>query len=309
METADTQPYHIPALLAETIDALRIRPNGTYADATFGGGGHSRAILRQLGADGRLFCFDRDRDALANAPDDPRLQFVLSDFRYMPNFLRFYGAGKLDGLLADLGVSFHHFDAADRGFSFRADAPLDMRMNRDGALTAADIVNTYSPSELTRIFSLYGELKHAARFANALVKAREQAPVDTTARLREAVAPLINPRQEKKELAQVFQALRIEVNGEMDALAALLRNSLEILKPGARFAVLTYHSLEDRMVKNFFRTGNIEGREEKDFFGRQLSPWQVITRSPIVASDEEVAANPRARSAKLRVTELKSVEC
>lgn len=305
MQTPDNQPYHIPALLTETIDALRIDPSGRYADATFGGGGHSRAILNRLGTDGKLFSFDRDRDALANVPDDARLQFVLSDFRFMPNFLRFYEAGKLDGILADLGVSFHHFDTAERGFSFRAEAPLDMRMNRNAERTAADVINSSSREELMRIFSLYGDLKRPAPLVNAILKARENKPIATTTELCAIAAPFINPRQEKKELAQAFQALRIEVNGEMESLEALLKNSLEVLKPGGRFAVLTYHSLEDRMVKNFFRTGNIDGREEKDFFGRQLSPWEVITRSPIVASDEEVALNPRARSAKLRVAELK----
>lgn len=300
----EQQPYHIPALLDETIDALAIRPDGTYADATFGGGGHSRAILSRLGPDGHLYGFDRDRDAQANVPDDPRFTFVLSDFRYMANFLRFHNAGKADGILADLGVSFHHFDTPERGFSFRADAPLDMRMNASAPRTAADIVNEYSAEQLADTLRLYADLKRPGAIAAAIVKARQQSPVDTTARLREAVAPLISPRQEKKELAQIFQALRIEVNGEMDSLRALLRSSLEILKPGGRIAILTYHSIEDRIVKNFFKTGNLEGNLEKDFYGRVITPWKAVTRQAVTASADEIEANPRARSAKLRVAEL-----
>lgn len=300
----DNQPYHIPALLDETIEALALRPDGVYADATFGGGGHSRAILSHLGPEGHLYGFDRDRDAQANVPDDPRFTFILSDFRYMANFLRFHNAGKADGILADLGVSFHHFDTAGRGFSFRADAPLDMRMNMSAPRTAADIVNTASPEELTDIFRIYADLKRPAAIAAAIAKARQQSPVDTTARLCEAVAPLINPRQEKKDLAQIFQALRIEVNGEMDSLRALLRSSLEILRPGGRIAILTYHSIEDRIVKNFLKTGNLEGKLEKDFYGRVLTPWKAVTRQAVTASAEEIERNPRARSAKLRVAEL-----
>lgn len=297
-------PYHIPALLHEAVDALDVRPDGAYADATFGGGGHSRAILSELGPQGRLLGFDRDLDALANVPKDPRFTFVHSNFRYMRNFMRFYGVEAFDGILADLGVSFHHFDDAERGFSFRADAPLDMRMDRKAAVSAADIVATYSPERLESMLRAYTDLKHPRQVARAIAEARNMAPVDTTTRLAEAVGRTLNPKNEKKDLAQVFQALRIETNGEMDDLARLLGQSATILRPGGRLAVLTYHSVEDRMVKNFMRTGNIEGREEKDFFGRALTPWRMVTRTPLTASAEEVDRNPRSRSAKLRVAEL-----
>ena len=283
---------------------MDIRPSGTYADATFGGGGHSRAILAQLNSAGRLLGFDRDIDAKANCPDDPRFTFVLSDFRYMPNFVRFYNAGKLDGILADLGVSFHHFDEAERGFSFRSDAPLDMRMNREAPLTASDIINTYDHKHLSDILSTYGELNRAGAIAAAIIKAREKEPVITTKQLTDIVAPLITPKQQKKMLAQIFQAIRIEVNGEMDSLRLLLENSLKVLKQGGIMAVLTYHSLEDRMVKNFFRSGRIDGETEKDFFGHIHTPWELITRQPVTADEAEVERNPRARSAKLRVARL-----
>ena len=300
----EQQAYHVPALLQEAIEGLDIKPSGTYADATFGGGGHSRAILQHLGPDGRLYSFDRDMDAWANRIDDPRFTFVHSNFRYMHNFMRFYGIDRFDGILADLGVSFHHFDQADRGFSVRTDAPLDMRMDRKSAVTAADIVNNYDRDRLTEVFRAYTDLRQAPQIARAITEARASAPIDTTARLAESVARTLNPRQEKKDLAQVFQALRIETNGEMDDLRHLLESTLKTLRPGGRLAVLTYHSIEDRMVKNFMKSGNLDGNEEKDFFGRVNTPWKLITRSPITAGADEVAANPRARSAKLRVAEL-----
>ena len=300
-----SETYHIPALLPEVIKGLDIKPDGTYIDATFGGGGHSRAILARLGDNGRLFGFDRDMDAFDNAPDDPRFTFVYSDFRYIGNFLHFYHAGKADGILADLGVSFHHFDDADRGFSFRTDAPLDMRMNRKAEKTAASVIAEASKEELEEIFRLYTDLKRTGALAQAIIAAREAAPVETTFRLAEAVRKSINPRQEKKDLAQVFQALRIVVNDEMGALKTLLTQSLKVLKPGGRIAVITYHSIEDRLVKNFFRSGNFRGEMEKDFYGRAETPWIAVTRSPIVPSEEEIERNPRSRSAKLRIAQLK----
>lgn len=300
-----SETYHIPALLPEVIKGLDIKPDGTYIDATFGGGGHSHAILARLGDNGRLFGFDRDMDAFDNAPDDPRFTFVHSDFRYIGNFLHFYHAGKADGILADLGVSFHHFDDADRGFSFRTDAPLDMRMNRKAEKTAASVIAEASKEELEEIFRLYTDLKRTGALAQAIIAAREAAPVETTFRLAEAVRKSINPRQEKKDLAQVFQALRIVVNDEMGALKTLLTQSLKVLKPGGRIAVITYHSIEDRLVKNFFRSGNFRGEMEKDFYGRAETPWIAVTRSPIVPSEEEIERNPRSRSAKLRIAQLK----
>ncbi len=300
-----SETYHIPALLPEVIKGLDIKPDGTYIDATLGGGGHSRAILARLGDNGRLFGFDRDMDAFDNAPDDPRFTFVHSDFRYIGNFLHFYHAGKADGILADLGVSFHHFDDADRGFSFRTDAPLDMRMNRKAEKTAASVIAEASKEELEEIFRLYTDLKRTGALAQAIIAAREAAPVETTFRLAEAVRKSINPRQEKKDLAQVFQALRIVVNDEMGALKTLLTQSLKVLKPGGRIAVITYHSIEDRLVKNFFRSGNFRGEMEKDFYGRAETPWIAVTRSPIVPSEEEIERNPRSRSAKLRIAQLK----
>ena len=300
-----SETYHIPALLPEVIKGLDIKPDGTYIDATFGGGGHSRAILARLGDNGRLFGFDRDMDAFDNAPDDPRFTFVHSDFRYIGNFLHFYHAGKADGILADLGVSFHHFDDADRGFSFRTNAPLDMRMNRKAEKTAASVIAEASKEKLEEIFRLYTDLKRTGALAQAIIAAREAAPVETTFRLAEAVRKSINPRQEKKDLAQVFQALRIVVNDEMGALKTLLTQSLKVLKPGGRIAVITYHSIEDRLVKNFFRSGNFRGEMEKDFYGRAETPWIAVTRSPIVPSEEEIERNPRSRSAKLRIAQLK----
>jgi len=293
--------YHIPALLRESIIGLDIKPDGTYVDATFGGGGHSRAILEHLGRGGRLVGMDQDMDAWQNRLDDERFTFAHGNFAFIKNFLRYYGIDKVDGILADLGVSFHHFDAVDRGFTFRADAPLDMRMNRGASFTARDLLNTYSEERLADVLYLYGELRQSRRLAAAIVKAR---PLTTTGELLNVVRPLVKPSQEKKELSMLFQALRIEVNGELDALRQLLAQSLEVLNPGGRLAIITYHSLEDRLVKNFMRSGNVEGKQEKDFYGRVNTPWRVITGKVIVPDADEVARNPRSRSAKLRVAEL-----
>lgn len=300
--------YHIPALLTPTLDLLEIKPKGVYVDATFGGGGHSRAILERLGPEGRLFGFDRDIDALQNAPNDPRFTFVHSDYRFIPNFLHFHGVEKVDGLLADLGVSFHHFDDARRGFSFREDAPLDMRMNRSGERTAADILSDATAADLERMLREYTDLKRPGLLGAAIVKSRDLSPIDTTARLTDVLTPLLNPRNLKKDLAQAFQALRIETNDEMHSLRVLLRNSLKVLRPGGRLAIITYHSIEDRLVKNFMRSGNTEGNVQQDFYGRVLSPWKPVTRSPITPDAEEVERNPRSRSAKLRVAELTDPE-
>lgn len=300
MPEENNQTYHIPALLQPTIEALGVHPEGIYADATFGGGGHSRAILERLGTDGHLYSFDQDADAMQNTFDDPRFTFVRGNFRYMENFLRYYGAGRIDGIVADLGVSFHHFDDPSRGFSFRSDSPLDMRMNRDSRLTAAGIVNSYSEQQLTSLFALYTDLRNPSRFARAICSARQESPIETTSQLASSLSRIINPRQEKKELSQAFQALRIEVNGEMDALAEFLRSTVRILRPEGRIAILTYHSIEDRMVKNFFRYGNIEGKEEKDFFGRRISPLMPLIKNAITPDAAEIERNPRSRSAKLR---------
>ena len=291
--------YHIPALLNESIDGLAIKPDGIYVDVTFGGGGHSRAILERLGAAGRLVGMDQDLDASMNALQDSRFTFAHGNFAYLKNFLRYYGITGVDGILADLGVSFHHFDDVERGFTFRADAPLDMRMNRSASFSAKDLIDTYSEERLADVLYLYGELRQSRRLAAAIVKSRPS----TTGELVDTVRPLLKASQEKKELSMVFQALRIEVNGELNALSRLLAQSLEVLNPGGRLAVITYHSLEDRLVKNFMRTGNVEGRLEKDFFGRVNTPWRVITGKVIVPSAAEVELNPRSRSAKLRVAE------
>ncbi|MBD5232229.1 MAG: 16S rRNA (cytosine(1402)-N(4))-methyltransferase RsmH [Bacteroidales bacterium] len=296
--------YHIPALLSECLEALDIKAGGTYVDATFGGGGHSRAIIERLDTQGHLYGFDQDLDALRNALHDSRFTFVRSNFRFLTNFLRYYGVEKADGILADLGVSFHHFDEADRGFSFRADAPLDMRMNQRATLTARDVLNNYSDRDLERVLRLWGDLRKPGPIVKAILRARAAAPIETTGRLLDTLKGVINPRREKAELAQVFQALRIEVNHEMQALEEFLKATTQALRPGGRLVVLTYHSLEDRMVKNFMRTGNISGEVEKDFFGRTNSPWKLVTRQPIVPTPEEIERNPRSRSAKLRVAEL-----
>ena len=298
-----TTSYHIPALLTETINGLNIKEDGVYVDVTFGGGGHSRAILDKLGPKGRLLGMDQDLDAWGNRLDDSRFTFVHSNFSFLKNFVRYYGIDGVDGLLADLGVSFHHFDASERGFSFRHDSALDMRMNTKSKLDARTVLATYSEEELASVLYLYGELKQSRRMASAIVKARQAGEISTTGQLVEIIGPYIKRSQEKKELAQVFQALRIEVNHEIDALKRLLEQSLEVLKPGGRLVVITYHSLEDRLVKNFMRSGNLEGKIEKDFYGRVSTPWKLINNKVITASDEEVERNPRSRSAKLRIAE------
>ncbi len=293
--------YHIPALLVESIDGLAIKSDGAYVDVTFGGGGHSRAIMERLGPGGRLLGMDQDMDAWANRIADDRFTFAHGNFAYLKNFLRYYGLDRVDGILADLGVSFHHFDDEERGFSFRADAPLDMRMNSNAPFTARQLIDTYSEERLADVLWLYGELRQSRRLARAIASAR---PIATTGQLASAVRPLLKPSQEKKELSMVFQALRIEVNNELDVLRRLLSQSLEVLNPGGRLVVITYHSLEDRMVKNFMRTGNVEGRQDKDFYGRVNTPWRLVNNKVIAPGADEVARNPRSRSAKLRVAEL-----
>lgn len=299
-----TEPvYHIPALLAETLEAMSIKPDGVYVDATFGGGGHSRGILERISAEGHLYSFDQDEDALSNVFEDDRFTFVYSNFRYMSNFMRYHGVSGVDAVLADLGVSFHHFDDKERGFSFRWEGVLDMRMNRKARRTAAWILANYTESELSNLLYIYGELKNARRLAAAIVKARQDSPIETVEHLLAIIKPMINPRQEKKELAQLFQALRIEVNNEIEVLQAFLEQSLKVLKPGGRLVVITYHSLEDRLVKNFMKSGNVKGQVDKDFYGRNLSPFKLLTSKPIVPGDDEVQRNPRSRSAKLRVAQ------
>lgn len=293
--------YHIPALLPETLAALDIKPQGVYVDVTFGGGGHSRAILENLNEQGHLYSFDQDEDAVKRAFVDPRFTIVYSNFRFLSNFLQYHRVEGVDGILADLGVSFHHFDDKDRGFSFRFEGALDMRMNQKAKRTAAWLLANYTEQQLADVFYLYGELKNARKLASVIVKARNVSPIDTVERLLEVVKPLINPRQEKKELAMIFQALRIEVNGEIDVLKRFLQQALNELKPGGRLVIITYHSLEDRLVKNFMKTGNLRGEQEKDFYGRNLSPFKLLSSKPIVPSAEEVDRNPRSRSAKLRV--------
>lgn len=296
--------YHIPALLNETIELLNIKPDGVYVDVTFGGGGHSREILKHLGENGKLLAFDQDEDALDNRIDDPRFIFVRSNFRYLSNFLRYHGVEKIDGLLADLGVSSHHFDEEERGFSFRFDAPLDMRMNKKAKLTAAEILNNYSEEDLANVFYLYGELHNSRKIARTIVNAREKEPFDRIFPFIEVLKPFFFREKEKKDMARVFQALRIEVNKEMEVLKSLLQQACDAINEDASIVVLTYHSLEDRLVKNYFKTGNFEGKQEKDFYGNILSPLKPVSNKVIVASDEEVARNPRARSAKLRAAML-----
>lgn len=285
------------------MEGLRILPDGTYVDVTFGGGGHSREIIRHLGPEGRLLAFDQDLDAQQNSLEDDRFTFIHSNFRFLKNFLRYYQAEHIDGLLADLGVSFHHFDEAERGFSFRFDGALDMRMNQQSPQTAATVLNSYDEERLSDIFYLYGELPQARKLANAIVKSRQMNPLQTINNLLEVVRPYINRKQEKKELAQLFQALRIEVNAEMESLRKMLRQALDVLNPGGRLVVLTYHSLEDRLVKNFFKTGNFEGKADKDFFGKITTPFKLINRKVIVPTEDEIERNPRSRSAKLRIAE------
>jgi 16S rRNA (cytosine1402-N4)-methyltransferase len=299
----DETAYHIPALLDETIDGLNIKPDGIYVDVTFGGGGHSREILVRLSEKGKLIGFDQDEDAVKNAFDDPRFIFVRSNFKYLKNFLRYHNIEKVDGILADLGVSSHHFDEAERGFSFRFDGPLDMRMNTKSSLTASVLLNTYSEEQLADVFYLYGELHNSRKIAKTIVNARTKAPFDRIFPFIEVLKPFFGREKEKKDMARVFQALRIEVNKEMDVLKSLLEQSLDVLNPEGRLVVLTYHSLEDRLVKNFFRSGNFEGKIEKDFYGNVISPLKAINNKVIVAAEGEIALNPRARSAKLRVAE------
>lgn len=306
----NAQTYHIPALLRETIEGLNICPDGTYVDVTFGGGGHSRAIMERLTGTGRLFSFDQDMDAFTNEQQqeegslhlNPRWQFVHGNFRYLSNFLDYYGVDTINGLLADLGVSFHHFDDAQRGFSFRFAGPLDMRMNQQGGKTAADIVNTYSEEQLSQILFLYGEMRNARQVARVLCRHRQNEAITTTEQLVELLTPLCGKDKEKKDLARLFQALRIEVNDELGALREMLLSAKDMLCSGGRIAILTYHSLEDRIVKNFLRSGNLEGNIEKDFYGNILTPFRVIEKG-LTASEEEISQNPRSRSAKLRVAE------
>ena len=294
--------YHDPVMLGECIAGLNIRPDGVYADVTFGGGGHSRAILERL-TTGHLYAFDQDEDAARNAFDDPRFTFIPQNFRYFKNFIRLYCNEKIDGIIADLGVSSHQFDTPEKGFSTRFDGYLDMRMSQSSPTDAATIVNTYEPSELTRILATYGEVQQAHLVAADLVMARDAEPIETTAQLKAAVERRLPRGRENKVLAQIFQALRIEVNQELDALTAFLSQCPDVLQTGGRLVVMSYHSLEDRLVKNFMKTGNAEGKEEKDFFGNLLTPYKLMTRKPTVPSDEEIARNSRARSAKLRIAE------
>ncbi len=304
VKTADT--YHVPVLLNESIDGLNIQPGGIYVDVTFGGGGHSKEILTRINGNGHLYSFDQDADAERNVVANKDFTFVCSNFRYLKNWMRYYGVEGLDGLLADLGVSSHHFDDETRGFSFRyEDAPLDMRMNKRAGKTAADIVNDYEESQLADIFYLYGELKNSRRIASALVKARATQKIVTTTDFIKAVEPLFKKEREKKEMAKLFQALRIEVNHEMDALKEMLKAATELLKPGGRLSVITYHSLEDRIVKNVMKAGNPEGKVSQDFFGRIETPFKLINNKVIIPSAEELERNPRSRSAKLRIAEKK----
>ena len=292
-------------MLRESVDGLAIRPAGVYVDVTFGGGGHSREILSRMDADGRLFGFDQDADAEANIIGDERFTFVRSNFRYLNNWMRYYGVEAIDGLIADLGVSSHHFDDAARGFSFRFDAPLDMRMNKRDGMTAADVLNKYDESRLADVFYLYGELRNSRRLAAAVAKARAVKPIETTQDLVEATAPLFKREREKKDVAKMFQALRIEVNHEMDALREMLKAAAGLLKPGGRLVVITYHSLEDRIVKNVIRTGNPEGAARQDFYGRVATPFAAVNNKVITPGAAELDANPRSRSAKLRIAEKK----
>ena len=304
--TDNNMVYHIPVLLKESVDGLDINPDGVYVDVAFGGGGHSREILSRLGDNGHLFSFDQDADAENNIVDDPRFTFVHSNFRWLSNWMRYYDIEHIDGLLADLGVSSHHFDDAERGFSFRYDAPLDMRMNREGGKTAADIVNDDTEEHLADIFYLYGELRRSRQIAAAIVKARQRKPILTTQDFLQVVDPLFRREKEKKDMARLFQALRIEVNHEMQALSEMLTSATRLLAKGGRLSVITYHSLEDRMVKNIMKSGNVNGKVEEDpVYGRKASPYNLVNNKVIVPSDEEVERNPRSRSAKLRIAEKK----
>lgn len=308
----EVMTYHVPVLLKESVDGLNIGKGGNYVDVTFGGGGHSREILGRLDKNGHLYSFDQDADAEMNAFSNDgnscdelegKFTFVRSNFRFLKNFLKYYEVEEIDGLLADLGVSSHHFDDSERGFSFRFEGKLDMRMNQRAGMTAADVVNTYDEKTLADIFYLYGELKNARKLASVLVNARKNKKVETIGDFLDIIKPLFGKDREKKELAKVFQALRIEVNHEMDALKEMLKSATEMLRPGGRLVVITYHSLEDRIVKNLMKTGNVEGREDKDFFGRVNTPFHLINNKVIVPSQEEQERNPRSRSAKLRIAE------
>lgn len=310
-------PYHIPVLLKESVDGLNIKPDGIYVDVTFGGGGHSKEILSRLGANGHLYSFDQDADAEQNLKrrgtegkgqkmaDDPKFTFVRSNFRYLKNWMRYYGVDHVDGLLADLGVSSHHFDDESRGFSFRFDAPLDMRMNKRAGQTAADLLNHAEEERLADVFYLYGEMKTARRLAAAITKKRTEKSINTTQDLMDVIGPMLPKEREKKEMAKVFQALRIEVNHEMDALKEMLKGATEVLCEGGRLSIITYHSLEDRIVKNVMKAGNAEGKVEQDFFGRIQSPFLLVNGKVITPSKEEQQQNPRSRSAKLRIAEKK----
>ena len=303
IKTAET--YHVPVLLEESVDGMDIKPGGIYVDVTFGGGGHSKEILTRISEGGHLYSFDQDADAEKNALASPDFTFVCSNFRYLKNWMRYYGVEGIDGLLADLGVSSHHFDDESRGFSFRFNSPLDMRMNKRAGKTAADIVNDYEEEALADIFYLYGELKNSRKIASALVKARNVRKIETTQDFITAVEPLFKKEREKKDMAKLFQALRIEVNHEMDALKEMLKAAAELLNPGGRLSVITYHSLEDRIVKNIMKSGNPEGKVVQDFFGRIDTPFKLINNKVIVPGGEEQEANPRSRSAKLRIAEKK----
>lgn len=293
--------YHVPVLLNESIEALDINPDGIYVDVTFGGGGHSRAILEKLSTRGHLFSFDQDLDAMKNAFQDDRFTFVRSNFMYLKNFLKYYGVEKIDGLLADLGVSSHHFDDEERGFSFRFNAPLDMRMNKSTSVSAADVLNTYPESKLTNIFSLYGELSNARKIAHTIVQKRNDNPIIDTNQLLDIVKPYFMREREKKDLAKLFQALRIEVNNEMLVLRKMLNQTAEVMNSNGKLVVITYHSLEDRIVKNFIKSGNCEGDIQKDFYGNIISPFKALNNKVITPSEIEMNANPRSRSAKMRV--------
>lgn len=297
--------YHIPVLLTESVDGLEIKANGDYVDVTFGGGGHSREIFSRL-TTGRLFAFDQDEDAAANIIENDRFFFIRHNFKYIRNFLKYYDVDQVDGILADLGVSSHDFDVAERGFSFRFDGDLDMRMNRNATLKASDLINTYSEDQLRTVFREYGELDNAGRLAKTLIGARNASPIQTIEQFKAAIAPCVPKLQETKYLAKVFQALRIETNKEMDVLHEFLEQSIQLLKPGGRLVVITYHSLEDRMVKNFIKSGDFSGKQEKDFYGNVDSPLIAVNRKVIIPNNEEIERNPRARSAKLRIAEKKS---
>lgn len=295
--------YHVPVMLNQSVDGLSVRKGGVYVDVTFGGGGHSREILRRMDSDGRLFGFDQDGDAAANVPQDGRFTFVLSNFRYIENWMDYYGISGVDGVLADLGVSSHHFDDVERGFSFRHDTELDMRMNRKSHLTAAEVLNTYDEERLAFVLHTFGELKNARQIARAVIKRRNTAPFARISDLLELLQPFVGRDREKKDMAKAFQALRMEVNDETGALCRMLEGAISLLVPGGRLVVLTYHSIEDRIVKNYIRSGNAAGKVEQDFYGNRLVPLRAVNNKVIVPAEEEIERNPRSRSAKLRIAE------